>query len=165
MTSLIHKSAREINKLFLSKEVSAKEILDEFYRQIELVEPKIQALTSLTKELAYKQAEELDRKLSRKEELSPISGIPVVIKEVMCVKNYPATCSSRILENYIAPYEATATSKLWEAGAICIAKSNMDEFAMGSSTENSAFKKTKNPWNLNSTGRQLRRLSQCSCSI
>ena len=149
MNDLISKSAKEINQLFLKKEVSAKEIIDSFYKQIDLIEPKIQALTSLTKNLAYKQAQELDEKVKKGEKLGPIAGVPIVVKDVICVKNYIATCGSKILENFTAPYEATATSKLWEAGAICIAKSNMDEFAMGSSTENSAFKKTRNPWNLN----------------
>lgn len=149
LKELINKSAREINKLFLNKEISAKEIIDSFYKQIESVEPKIQALTTITKDLAYKQAEELDKKILKGEKLGLIAGVPIVIKDVICVKNFRATCGSKILENFIAPYESTATTKLWEAGAICIAKSNMDEFAMGSSTENSAFKKTKNPWNLN----------------
>lgn len=149
MINLIKKSAKEINKLFLSKEISAKEIVGAFYRQIEIVEPKIQALNFITKDLAYKQAEELDRAIANGEKLGPIAGVPIIIKDVICVKDYPVTCSSKILENYIAPYESTATSKLWSAGAICLAKSNMDEFAMGSSTENSAFKPTKNPWNLN----------------
>ena len=148
-TSFVDKTAKEINELFLKKEVSAKEIVDVYYKQIDAVESKIQALNSVTKELAYKQAEELDKKIASGEKLGPIAGVPIVIKDVICVKNYPATCSSKILENFIAPYEATSTNKLWEAGAICIGKSNMDEFAMGSSTENSAFKKTKNPWNLN----------------
>lgn len=147
--TIINKSAKEINKLFVNKEISAKEIVDAFYKQIDLIEPKIQALNSLTKELAYKQAEELDKKVSKGEKQGPIAGVPIIIKDVICVKGFSATCGSKILENFIAPYEATATSKLWEAGAICLAKSNMDEFAMGSSTENSAFKKTKNPWNLN----------------
>lgn len=149
MSDIIKKSAKEINKLFLSKEISAREITDSFFKQIELVEPKIQALTLLTKDLAYKQADELDKKLSRGEKLGPMAGVPIIIKDVICVKNYPATCSSKILENFIAPYESSVSLKLWNAGAICLAKSNMDEFAMGSSTENSAFKKTKNPWNLN----------------
>ncbi|MBI3591306.1 MAG: Asp-tRNA(Asn)/Glu-tRNA(Gln) amidotransferase subunit GatA [Candidatus Melainabacteria bacterium] len=149
MKDLVNKSAKELNKLFLSKEISAKEIVNAFYKQIEIVEPKIQALNSLTKDLAYKQAEELDQKVSRSDKLGPIAGVPIIVKDVLCVKNYHATCSSKILENFIAPYESTATSNLWSAGAICLAKSNMDEFAMGSSTENSAFKKTKNPWNLN----------------
>lgn len=148
-TSFVDKTAKEINELFLKKEVSAKEIVDAYYKQIDIVEPKVQALNSVTKELAYKQAEELDKKIANGEKLGSIAGVPIVVKDVICVKNYPATCSSKILENFIAPYEATSTNKLWEAGAICIGKSNMDEFAMGSSTENSAFKKTKNPWNLN----------------
>ena len=148
MPDLIKKSAKELNELFLKKEVSAKEIVDELYTHIEKVEPKIQALNSLTKELAYTQAEELDSKNSKGEKLSYMAGVPVIVKDVLCVKGFPATCSSKILENFIAPYEATSTAKLWEAGAICLGKSNMDEFAMGSSTENSAFKITKNPWNL-----------------
>lgn len=148
MNELIDKSARELNQLFIKKEVSAKEIVDGFYNQIDLVEPKIQALNILTKDLAYKQARELDKKLSRGEKLSPIAGVPIIIKDILCVKDYKATCSSKILENFVAPYESTVTSKLWDAGAICLAKSNMDEFAMGSSTENSAFKPTKNPWDL-----------------
>lgn len=152
MKDLISKSAKEINKLFLNKEIKAKEIVDEFYKHIEKIEPKIQALTSFTKELSYKQAEELDNKIAKgtnESSFTPITAVPIIVKDVICVKTYPATCSSKILENFIAPYEATATNKLWEAGAICLAKSNMDEFAMGSSTENSAFKITKNPWNLN----------------
>ena len=149
MTDLINKSAKEINKLFLNKEVSAVEIVNSFIQRIEKVEKKVQALNYITADLAMKQAEELDKKLSKGEKLTSIAGVPVIVKDVLCVKSYPATCSSKILENYIAPYESTATTKLWEAGAICLAKSNMDEFAMGSSTENSAFKKTKNPWNLN----------------
>ncbi len=149
MTDIIKKSAKEINQLFLNKEISAKEILDQFYKQIESIEPKIDALNFSTKELAYAQASELDKKNQKGEKLSPMAGVPIIVKDILCVKNYPVTCSSKILENFIAPYESTCTSKLWEAGALCIAKSNMDEFAMGSSTENSAFKKTKNPWNLN----------------
>lgn len=149
MSNLIDKSAKELNELFLKKEVSASEIVDQFYVHIEKVEPKVQALNSLTKELAYKQAEELDIKIAKHEKLGRMAGVPVIVKDVLCVKGFPATCSSKILENFIAPYEATSTSKLWDAGAICLAKSNMDEFAMGSSTENSAFHVTRNPWNLN----------------
>ena len=149
MEELVKKSAREINKLFLGKEVSAKEITEAFYKRIKFVEPKIDALLGLTTELANKQAKELDEKIAKGETLGPLAGVPIVVKDVICVKGYQATCGSKILENYIAPYESFATEKLWNAGAICIAKSNMDEFAMGSSTENSAFKKTKNPWNLN----------------
>ena len=149
MTDIIKKSAKEINKLFLDKEISAKEILDQFYKQIEKTESKISALNFNTKDLAYKQAEALDKKNSKGEKLGSLAGVPIVVKDILCVQNYPVTCSSKILENYIAPYESTCTQKLWEAGAMCLAKSNMDEFAMGSSTENSAFKKTKNPWNLN----------------
>lgn len=148
MTDITKKSAQEINKLFLSKEISAKEIVDALYKQIEKTEPKIDALNLITKDLAYKQAEELDKKIAKGEKLSSIAGVPIIVKDVLCVQNYAATCSSKILENFIAPYESTCTEKLWSAGAICLAKSNMDEFAMGSSTENSAFKKTKNPWDL-----------------
>lgn len=149
VSEIVHKTAKELNDSFLKKEISAKEIIDAFYAQIEKVEPQIQALNSLTKDLAYGQADELDRKLAAGESLGPLAGVPIIIKDILCVKGYPATCSSKTLENFIAPYEATSTLKLWEAGAICLAKSNMDEFAMGSSTENSAFRPTKNPWDLN----------------
>lgn len=148
MSDLVNKTAKEINHLFLSKEISAREIVDEFYKQVDAVEKKVEALNFLTKDLAYRQAEELDKKLASGEKLSKIAGVPIVIKDVLCVKGFPATCSSKILENFIAPYESTATGKLWAGGALCIGKSNMDEFAMGSSTENSAFRKTKNPWDL-----------------
>lgn len=149
MSEIIQKSARELNKLFLSKELSAKEITEAFFSHIEQVDPKIDALNLVTKDLAYGQAEELDRKIASGEKLGPLAGVPIVVKDILCVQGLPATCSSRILENFVAPYESTATGKLWDAGAICLAKSNLDEFAMGSSTENSAFKVTKNPWNLN----------------
>lgn len=149
MSELIYKSAKEINELFKQKKVKAKEIVDAFYKQIEAVEPKVDALLSLTKNLAYKQAEELDKKVQKDDKLSLLAGVPIIIKDVICVRDYKSTCGSKILENFTAPYESTATAKLWEAGAICLGKANMDEFAMGSSNENSAYKNTKNPWNLN----------------
>ena len=149
MKELVKKSAREINQLFLKKEIKAKEIVESFLGYIKEVEPKVQALNAVTQELAYKQAQKLDELIQRNEKFTPISAVPIIVKDVICVKDYPATCGSKILEKFIAPYESTATKKLWDAGAICLAKSNMDEFAMGSSTENSAYKITKNPWNLN----------------
>ena len=148
MSDIVKKSAKEINELFVSKKISAKEILDEFYKQIDKTEPQIHALTCKTSELAYKQAEELDSKVKKGEKLSPLAGVPIIVKDVLCVKGYPASCSSKILEKFIAPYESFATAKLWGSGAMCLARSNMDEFAMGSSTENSAFQKTQNPWNV-----------------
>ena len=87
MQDIVRKSAKEINKLFLEKQISAKEIVDAFYKQIEIVEPKIQALNVLTKELAYKQAEELDKKIQKSSKLGPMAGVPIIIKNVLCVKD------------------------------------------------------------------------------
>lgn len=149
MSDLIQKSAKELNELFVKKEASAKEIAEAHLKQIDETEPKIQALTNVTKELAIKQAEELDAKNAKGEKFGPMAGVPIIVKDVLCIKGLQNTCGSKMLEPFIAPYESTATKKLWESGAICLAKANMDEFAMGSSTENSAYKKTKNPWDLN----------------
>jgi len=138
----------EIAKKIKEKEVSIKEVLDDVYARIEEVEPKIQAFVSLTKEYAYKRAEEIQKKLDSGEDIGILGGVPVAIKDNMCMRDTKTTCSSKMLENFVSPYDATVVKKLEEAGAIIVGKTNMDEFAMGSSTEKSALKITKNPWNL-----------------
>jgi aspartyl-tRNA(Asn)/glutamyl-tRNA(Gln) amidotransferase subunit A len=148
MTELVGRSISELKRLLAEKSVSAREILAAHLKQVQAHDSDINAFTCLTEERAQKQAARVDELIARKEALPPLAGIPVAVKDNICVADYPTTCSSRILENFIAPYEATVAQKLDQAGALFIGKTNMDEFAMGSSTENSAFKKTANPWDL-----------------
>jgi len=148
MTELVGRSISELKRLLAEKSVSAREILAAHLKQVQAHDSDIKAFTCLTEERAQKQAARVDELIARGEALPPLAGIPVAVKDNICVADYPTTCSSRILENFIAPYEATVAQKLDQAGALFIGKTNMDEFAMGSSTENSAFKKTANPWDL-----------------
>jgi len=112
------------------------------------VEPKVHALVTITDELALKQAERADQLIAAGD-TNPLTGIPALIKDNMCTKGIPTTCSSKMLANFVPPYDATVVEKLNSCGAVIIGKANMDEFAMGSSTEHSAFFTTHNPWDLN----------------
>jgi aspartyl-tRNA(Asn)/glutamyl-tRNA(Gln) amidotransferase subunit A len=137
----------DIRKMLLNKDISVKELVDNAYKRIDEVEDKISAFNCLTKDLAYKTASLTDEKIKNGEELPPLAGIPIGIKDNMCINGIKTTASSKILENFIPPYDATVIKKLKENLVPIIGKTNLDEFAMGSSTENSAFKITKNPWN------------------
>ncbi len=143
------KTVKELRKALLNREISAVELVDESYKRIEEIDDKVQSFISLTKDLAYKTAGEVDKRIKIKEDLPPLAGIPMAIKDNMCTKGYHTTAGSKILENFIPPYDSTIAKKLEENFIPLIGKANLDEFAMGSSTENSAFKKTKNPWNFN----------------
>jgi len=147
--SINYATISDIKKMLLNREVSAKELVDFSYGRIDAVEDKISAFNCLTKDLAYNTASLVDEKIKNGEELSPLAGIPIGIKDNMCIDGVKTTASSKILENFIPPYDATVITKLKENLVPIIGKTNLDEFAMGSSTENSAFKITKNPWNLN----------------
>lgn len=136
----------ELHELLKKKEIKATEIIDSIYERIERVESKVDAYLTLTQESAKKRAEEVDAKISKGEKIKPLEGIPVAIKDNICTKGIKTTCASKILHNFVPPYDATVVEKLNSAGAVIIGKLNMDEFAMGSSTENSGFKTTKNPW-------------------
>ena len=144
--NLYELSLSDIAKKIKSKEVTIKEVLDSVYSRIDEVEPKVDSFVTLTRENAYKRAEELQQRLNAGEDIGVLGGVPVAVKDNICTKDVKTTCSSRMLENFIPPYDATVTKKLEEAGAIIVGKTNMDEFAMGSSTETSYIKKTKNPW-------------------
>ena len=141
-------SIRELHQQLVNKERSALEITTETLERIEALEPKIQAFLSVTADRALEQAKQVDAKIAAGEEIGLLEGIPVGIKDNMCTKGIATTCASRILENFVAPYESTVTGKLKNAGAVMVGKTNLDEFAMGSSTENSAYKVTANPWDL-----------------
>ncbi len=138
----------ELRDLLGKKEVSVKDTVNSIYRRIDAVEEKINAFVTTTKDEALKRAEEVQRELDlgKPQNRKSILGIPLAIKDNMCIKGIPTTCSSKILYNFVPPYESTVTSRLMEQGYVLIGKTNMDEFAMGSSTENSGFRVTKNPW-------------------
>ncbi len=144
---LYSKSLAEIAKDIKDKKVTIKEVLDNVYSRIDSVESKVDAFVTLTRENAYKRAEELQEKLNNGEDIGVLGGVPIAIKDNICTKNVKTTCSSRMLENFVPIYNATVIENLENSGAIVLGKTNMDEFAMGSSTETSYIKKTKNPWN------------------
>jgi len=131
--------------LLKAKEVSSIELTRAYLDRIETVDPKIQALMTVTEGIALEQAKEADAAISRGEQHA-LTGIPVVLKDVLCTKGIRTTCSSKMLENFIPPYDAAVVERLRARGAVIVGKSNMDEFAMGSSTENSAYFTTRNPW-------------------
>ncbi|MBD2521883.1 Asp-tRNA(Asn)/Glu-tRNA(Gln) amidotransferase subunit GatA [Nostoc sp. FACHB-133] len=141
-------SIRELHQQLVKKERSAVEITQEALKRIEALEPKLHSFLCVTAERALEQASTVDAKIAAGEEIGLLAGIPVGIKDNLCTKGIPTTCASRILENFVPPYESTATQKLADAGAVMVGKTNLDEFAMGSSTENSAYQVTANPWDL-----------------
>lgn len=146
---LITKSSSEQRKALLNKEVSAVELTNAVYEQVEAVDEKIGAYNSLTKEMALETAGKVDEKIKNNEELPPLAGIPLALKDNMNMKASYTTASSKILKDFISPYDATVTQKIKENLIPVIGKANMDEFAMGSSNENSSTKIVRNPWNLN----------------
>jgi len=139
---------RELHEKLISKEITATQLAEEYFARIENKDKAIFAYLTLTKELAMEQAKKVDAKIAAREEIGILEGIPGAIKDMICVKGTRTTAASKILDNYIAPYDATVIKKLKEAGAVILGKTNMDEFAMGSSTESSAYGPTKNPHDL-----------------
>jgi aspartyl-tRNA(Asn)/glutamyl-tRNA(Gln) amidotransferase subunit A len=138
---------KEISNKLSKKEITSVELTNEILTRINEVEPKVDSFLTITSELALKQAKAIDEKRANGEKLSPLAGVPMAIKDNICTDGFKTTCASKMLENFVPPYNATVVDKLFNNGAIMVGKTNMDEFAMGSSTESSAFKKTKNPWN------------------
>ncbi|AFY71103.1 aspartyl/glutamyl-tRNA(Asn/Gln) amidotransferase subunit A [Thalassoporum mexicanum PCC 7367] len=138
----------EIQSALVNHDRSAVEIAQEFIDRAQALEPKLHSFINLTPEIAIAQAEAIDDIIASGEPMPKLAGIPIGIKDNMCVKGTLTTCGSDMLANFVAPYESTVTAKIAKAGAVMIGKANLDEFAMGSSTENSAFGATANPWNL-----------------
>ncbi len=148
MTELYKLSISEAGNLLRQRKISAVELTQAHLDRIREVEPEIKAFTLVTDELALQQAKEADRRFASGQTLSPLTGIPIAIKDVICTKGIPTTCGSRMLEHFKPPFDATVMERLNAAGIVMVGKTNMDEFAMGSSTEHSAFFPTRNPWDL-----------------
>lgn len=146
--TLMHMTAARLREAIARREVSAREVAEAALAQVEALDARVHAFNQVTPELALAAAERIDVMAAAGEDLPPLAGVPAGIKDNMNLLGTRTTCSSRILEGYESVYTCTAVQRLLDAGAIPIGKCNMDEFAFGSSTENSAFGPTRNPWDL-----------------
>ena len=142
---LVRLTLHEAAELLARRQVSARELTEATLERLQEVNGRLNAFITVTADLALAQAEEADRRLSRGE-ATPLTGIPAAIKDNICTRGVLTTCGSRILHNFVPPYDATVIQKLQRAGLVMLGKTNMDEFAMGSSGENSAYGPTRNPW-------------------
>src|SRR2546425_2075358 len=139
----------ELKDKFLKGEVSDVEIVKAYFEGLMLAESKVKAyITTAKKDALVKEANDLDYSLSKWRKTMPLMAMPIAVKDNICTEGVKTTCGSRMLENFVPPYHATVVARMKENGYYLIGKTNMDEFAMGSSTENSAFGPTRNPWNL-----------------
>lgn len=139
---------KQLHQQLVNKERSAVEIAQEALQRIAAVEPKVRAFITVTEDLALENAKKVDAKIAAGESIGILEGIPIAIKDNMCTQGIKTTCASQFLANFIPPYESTVTQKIRASGATMVGKTNLDEFAMGSSTENSSFHVTANPWDL-----------------
>jgi aspartyl-tRNA(Asn)/glutamyl-tRNA(Gln) amidotransferase subunit A len=145
MTAGPNWTVASIRQALLAKKVSAREITADFYARIEKRNPDLNAFLALSPDRAYAQADRIGSAVSRKQPLPPLAGVPIAVKDVISAQGVRTTCGSKILESYIPPYDATAIERLENAGAVLLGKTNCDEFAMGSSNENSAYGPVRNP--------------------
>ena len=144
-------SAQEVLQLQSRGDATAVEIATSAIDKIEATQESINAFTHVDRELVLSAAEAVDQKRRDGQPLGPLAGVPVAVKDVLCTRDMPTTCSSNMLRNFRPPYDASVVAKLRESDAIIVGKTNMDEFAMGASTETSAFGNTRNPWDLSRT--------------
>ncbi|MCM1338927.1 MAG: Asp-tRNA(Asn)/Glu-tRNA(Gln) amidotransferase subunit GatA [Muribaculaceae bacterium] len=170
MNELLRKSAAEQSIALKNKEISAVELTNAAFERIDSLEGKIGAFNSLTKDIALETAKKVDEKIAKGEELPLLAGIPLALKDNMNLVGSKTTASSKILENFVSPFNATVTEKLLGNLVPIVGKANLDEFAMGSSNENSAFNKVHNPWDLNkvpggSSGGSAASVSACEATL
>lgn len=143
---MLERTALELSHLLAHREVSAEALTQQFLQAIHQRDPQVQAFLHVEETSALEQARSVDARRQRGEPLGPLAGVPVAIKDLLSVRGQPATCASKMLQTYRPPYDAHVIERLRQADAVLIGRTNMDEFAMGSSTENSAFAVTRNPW-------------------
>ena len=134
-----------VRSALTSKQISARELAAEFYKRIEARNPELNAYLALSPERANRQADKIDAMIAAGKPLPPLAGVPIAIKDTISTRGITTTCGSKILQNYVPPFDATAVERLDAAGAVILGKTNCDEFAMGSSNENSAYGPVKNP--------------------
>ncbi len=145
---MIEHSANELLSLLAGREITSEVLTGQFLQTIRQRDAKVQAFLHIDESAALEQARAVDAKRKRGERLGRLAGIPIAVKDVLCTAGQPTTCGSKILQNFLPPYDAHVITRLKQADAVLLGKTNMDEFAMGSSTENSAFQITRNPWDL-----------------
>ncbi|HET6364892.1 MAG TPA: Asp-tRNA(Asn)/Glu-tRNA(Gln) amidotransferase subunit GatA [Nitrospirota bacterium] len=145
---LYRRTIHELHDMLIKGETTALAITESVLKRIKAVDAKVMAYITVTEDIARAQAQDADKRIKAGDTSSPLLGIPIAVKDNMCIEGIKTTCASKILRNFVPPYDATVVGKLKRAGFILCGRPNMDEFAMGSSTENSGFFVTKNPWDL-----------------
>ncbi|WP_455277958.1 Asp-tRNA(Asn)/Glu-tRNA(Gln) amidotransferase subunit GatA [[Eubacterium] cellulosolvens] len=148
MSRILQLSASELVSKIGTQEITAEEYINKCYERIKEVEEKIHAFITLTEKIALEKAQEIDSRIRRNEEVGSLAGVAIAVKDNICINGVRTTCASKMLENFVPPYDATVIKRLKSQDAILIGKTNMDEFAMGTSTEHSQFGPTHNPYNL-----------------
>ena len=148
MSEILHATAADLAARIASRELSSVEVAEAHLDRIEAVDPAVHAFLHVDRTGALAAAAAVDAKIAAGEPVGPLAGVPLALKDVLTWTGAPTTCGSRVLEHWVPPYNATVTQRLLDADLVLLGKTNMDEFAMGSSTENSAYGPTRNPWDL-----------------